>query len=159
MTKLLIVHDDMLMRLLIRHFVMADSQMQLVGEAENGQMAVKMAEVLRPDMIVMTSYSSVMDGVTTTRTIMESYPQTLIIVISQFLYSDEIKQSLDMLDAGAVDIITTSSSHLRLDITGIKTDLLEKIKMWGQCPAGELGRKKKIHREFLKGIRQSLPKM
>ena len=144
------------MRLLIRHFALSGSLVQLVGEAENGQIAVEMSKTLRPDMIVMASQLPVVDGVTATREIMGTSPDTLIIVISQFLYSGEIKQALDMLDAGAVDITTTSSSHLRLDIAGIKTDLLEKIKSWGQCPVHALENKKKAHREILKSIRQSL---
>lgn len=144
------------MRILIRHVVSSKSDAHLVGEAEDGPEAVEMVKITRPDLIVMASNLNGMDSVQTTRTILNSFPDILIIVISDFLQSEEINKTLNVLDAGAVDIIATASAHLQLDIASVKTDLMDRVSSWGGCSGKELELKKEKHRTVLTNIRQSL---
>ena len=67
MTRVLIVDDQALVRAGLRKILDADSGLEIVGEAGNGEEAVRAAERLRPDVVVMDIRMPVMDGLEATR--------------------------------------------------------------------------------------------
>lgn len=76
----------------------ANDDLEMVGEAANGQEAVDMVERLQPDVVLMDLNMPVMDGVTATRLISEKYPRIYVIV---FTITGGIKQIMEAIRAGA----------------------------------------------------------
>ena len=97
--KLMLVDDQALFREGLRTLLSVYDDLEIVGEANNGQEAVERAPELRPDVILMDLRMPVLDGVAATRQIHETMPATKIIVLTTFDDDDHV---FDGLRAGAV---------------------------------------------------------
>lgn len=128
--KLLVTDDSAFMRTAVRMMLKEYPDIEIVGEARDGQSAVAMAATLKPDVITMDVEMPGMDGVTATRLIMEQNPRPIIMLSSMTERGSET--TLRALAAGAVDFIPKKSSFVQLDIIQIGKDLLEKIRYWGE---------------------------
>jgi NarL family two-component system response regulator LiaR len=73
--------------------------LQLVGEAESGEAAIKLCAEILPDVILMDMVMPDMDGATATRTIRQQFPQVQVIVLTSFKEGELIKNALE---AGAI---------------------------------------------------------
>ena len=69
--RVVLVDDQELMRVGFRMVLGAQEDMEIVGEAGNGQEAVELAESLRPDVVLMDVRMPVLDGVEATKLITE----------------------------------------------------------------------------------------
>lgn len=94
----LIVDDHPLMRDALRSAIEAEADMEVVGEAANGRVAVEQASALQPDVIVMDLFMPGMDGLEATAAICAALPQTLILVLTS---STEEPTVLAAIQAGA----------------------------------------------------------
>jgi len=74
----------------------------VVGEAENGQDAIELAAVLRPDVIIMDVEMPVVDGLAATRLIKQQCPTCRIVVLS--IHTEEAVRAQARL-AGADDFV------------------------------------------------------
>ncbi len=102
-TRILIVDDHKVFRDGLRMTINHEADMEVVGEAENGQMAIESAIELQPDVILMDVKMPVMDGIEATRRIHVKMPGIKILALS--MYSDNNFIS-GMMRAGAVGFIT-----------------------------------------------------
>jgi two-component system chemotaxis response regulator CheB len=102
--RLLVVDDSPSIRSVIRAMVEGDAGIRIVGEAGTGGEAVEMARRLRPGVILMDVQMPEMDGIEATGRIMasEAIP---IIAFSAFTWGGEAKASIEMLAAGALDVM------------------------------------------------------
>jgi len=82
MTKVLIVDDSPTLRHLIRTILNADSELNVVGEARNGEEAVKMVAQLHPDVVTMDIQMPHMDGYEAIRRIMSENPVPIVVLTS-----------------------------------------------------------------------------
>lgn len=130
MIKLLISDDSAFMRIAIRKMVGDGAEITVVGEASNGEIAVRMARELRPDVITMDVEMPVMNGLDAVREIMASAPCPIIMVSS--LTERDSATTIKALELGAVDFIAKQSSFVQLDIAKIGQELVEKLRFWGQ---------------------------
>lgn len=80
----------------------AKDEITVAGIAENGSQAVRMAERLRPDVILMDVRMPVMDGTEATRTIHRQHPDIKILVLTTF---DDDDYVFSALDAGAIGYV------------------------------------------------------
>src|SRR4051794_36865867 len=96
--KVLIVEDHAVVREGLKALVRAGSDMQVVGEAEDGVVAVKMAQKIRPDVILMDVAMPRMNGLEATKKIMRCLPRTKVLVLSSYTDHDLVKE---LLAAGA----------------------------------------------------------
>lgn len=94
--RVLITDDRSRSRKGLRALLSTNPQLEVVGEAGNGAEAVKLAEELQPDVILMDVRMPVMSGVEATQTIKHRWPNVRVIVLSMYRrHLDEAK------DAGA----------------------------------------------------------
>lgn len=95
---LLLVDDHEIVRTGLRMLLENQSDMQIVGEASTGGQAVRLAQTLRPDMIIMDLSLPDLSGIETTRLIKSNYPEIEIIALT--IHEDE-QHFFEMLKAGA----------------------------------------------------------
>ncbi len=103
--RILLADDHKMMRDGLRSLIEKNSQFEIVGEAEDGRMTVKLAQELTPDIIIMDIGMPDLNGIEATRRIKAIVPKTRVIALS--MYYDKRFVS-GMLEAGA-------SGYLRKD--------------------------------------------
>jgi DNA-binding NarL/FixJ family response regulator len=97
--RLLLVDDQSLFREGLRTLLSVQPDFEVLGEAANGEEAVRLAARLHPDIILMDVRMPVLDGVAATRRICSAQPECRIIVLTTF---DDDEYVFDGLRAGAV---------------------------------------------------------
>jgi len=97
--RILLVDDQALFREGLRTLLSIHDDLEVVGEASNGQEAVTAVEKLTPDVVLMDLRMPVLNGVAATRQITESTPKSRVIVLTTF---DDDDYVFDGLRAGAV---------------------------------------------------------
>jgi len=99
MITILIADDHELTGMGIRQFLANQSDVEVVGMAVDGAMAVDLASELRPDIVLMDLVMPELDGVEATRRITAQLPGVRVLVLTSFSDRERI---LDAIDAGAV---------------------------------------------------------
>lgn len=84
MITLLLVDDQNLIRQGLKALLELESDLQVVGEAENGQIAIECVARLQPNVVLMDIRMPVMDGVTATKEICQRFPDVNILVLTTF---------------------------------------------------------------------------
>ncbi|HEX9882211.1 MAG TPA: response regulator transcription factor, partial [Hyphomicrobium sp.] len=77
--------DHSVVRQGLRMFLALDSELDVVGEAENGARALEMAHELKPDVVLMDLLMPVMDGLAATTAIRQQLPDTEVIALTSVL--------------------------------------------------------------------------
>jgi PAS domain S-box-containing protein len=103
--RVLLADDHAVFRQGIMKLLAEELDIEVVGQAANGQEAVDLAAKLLPDVILMDISMPKLNGVEATRFIHNDYPEILIIGLSMF---EEEESSRAIRDAGAVDYVTKS---------------------------------------------------
>jgi NarL family two-component system response regulator LiaR len=83
--RILIVDDHSVVRQGLRMFLGLDPELEVIGEASNGQEAVTLTKDLSPDVVLMDMLMPVMDGVTATGRIRTEFPDTEVIALTSVL--------------------------------------------------------------------------
>ncbi|MEW6650051.1 MAG: response regulator transcription factor [Chloroflexota bacterium] len=109
--RILIVDDHSVVRSGLSAFLSVNPDLELVGEAENGEQALVRASILQPDVILMDLMMPVMDGVAAIRAIKGKHPHIQIIALTSF-QEDELVQNA--LKAGAVGYLMKNVSAREL---------------------------------------------
>ena len=114
--KILLVDDQGLFREGVRTLCSVMDEFEVVGEAGNGEEALRLAALTKPDVILMDLRMPIMDGVTATRRLREILPNCKVIVLTTF---DDDEFVFEGLRAGAV-------GYLLKDVS--PDDLVEAIR-------------------------------
>jgi DNA-binding NarL/FixJ family response regulator len=96
--RILLADDHAILREGLRSMLRYCDDMQVVGDARNGDEALARVDELRPDIVVMDIAMPGTNGIEATRLIRERYPQTEVLVLSQHV---EAQYVLSMVRAGA----------------------------------------------------------
>ena len=94
MIRILIVDDANLIRQALSIFFKPESDLEIVGIAENGKTALKLVEELNPDMVLMDMEMPEMNGLTATKIITKRFPKTKVLMMSSHHSQDYIDQAL-----------------------------------------------------------------
>ncbi len=79
----------------LRLLLEANSDLTVVGEADNGRDAVESVRLLHPDVIIMDIAMPLMNGIEATRNIMMFYPSAKVVVLSMHSSTEHICGALD----------------------------------------------------------------
>ena len=115
--RLLLVDDQALFREGLRTLLSIYPDLEVVGEAANGEEALQQAEILRPEVVLMDLRMPVLDGVTATRRLKETRPSSRVIILTTF---DDDEYVFDGLRAGAVGYLLKDVSSEKL-VEAIRT--------------------------------------
>lgn len=106
--RVMIVDDHAVVRGGLSNFLQVHKDLELVGEAENGVEAVRRAQQLLPDVVLMDLKMPEMDGVAATREIRARNPKVRVIVLTSFAEDNMVQGALQ---AGA-------TGYLLKNVTG-----------------------------------------
>ena len=97
--RLLIVDDHKVVRNGLQVFISLYDDIEVVGEARNGQQAVEQCATHQPDVVLMDMVMPVMDGPTATRLIREQFPKVQVVALTSFDEEEIVQRAIE---AGAV---------------------------------------------------------
>ena len=109
--RVLLVDDQALFREGLETLLSIHRDIQVVGQASNGQEAVEVAAQVDPDVVLMDMRMPVLDGVRATRRLKRAMPQCRVIVLTTF---DDDEYVFDALRAGAVGYLLKDVASARL---------------------------------------------
>ena len=109
--KILLVDDQPLFREGLRTLLSVQTDFEIVGEAGNGEEAIKLARTLQPAVVLMDLQMPVLDGVAATRCLKTEQPDCRVIVLTTF---DDDENVFDGLRAGAVGYLLKDAPSEKL---------------------------------------------
>ena len=109
--RVLIADDHSVVRMGLASLLGTAKNVEVVGEAINGDEAVRKALKLRPDVVVMDLVMPRKDGVAATEEILAAAPETKVLILTTFGTSDDIARALK---AGATGAIMKSATNREL---------------------------------------------
>lgn len=108
--KVLLVDDHEMVRMGMATFLNTEPEIEVIGEASNGQEGVRLALQLKPDIILMDLVMDGMDGIEATREIIQKQSKdktpSKIIVLTSFLDDDKV---FPVIEAGAFSYLLKTS--------------------------------------------------
>ncbi|MGE5112180.1 MAG: protein-glutamate methylesterase/protein-glutamine glutaminase [Acidobacteriaceae bacterium] len=124
--RVLVVDDSSFMRIALKRMVQSDPQLEVVGCARDAQQAIELVDALDPDVVTMDVEMPGMNGLEALKVIMSRSPRPVLMV--SVATQQGAQMTLDALEAGAFDYIPKQPGDRALDGTGIRRDLIAKIK-------------------------------
>ncbi|NWF63962.1 MAG: response regulator transcription factor [Chloroflexi bacterium] len=100
--RILLADDHAVLRAGIRALLEAQPDLEVIGEAGDGQAAVQRARELQPDVVVMDIGMRGLDGLAATRQILDSNPKTRILFLTQHENKEYVLPALKLGAAGYV---------------------------------------------------------
>ncbi len=92
--RVLIVDDHTVVRGGLRLFLMAFSDLELVGEASTGQMAIELCKLHKPDVVIMDLIMPGLNGIEATLQIRSMNPRTQVIALTSFPNDQLVKDAI-----------------------------------------------------------------
>jgi two-component system, NarL family, response regulator NreC len=152
MTNIVIADDHAIVRQGLKSLIEEQSDMKVVGEAENGHAAVRLCRELSPDVVIMDVTMPDLNGVEATRQIMERNPNARVIVLSMHPDKHIVRECLKAGARGyvpksnlfdelrrAIEAVRAGSRYLSPQITDlVVADYAQGTTQRSVSPSGEL---------------------
>ena len=106
--RILLADDHLVVRMGLSSIIALEGDLTVVGEAANGAEAIRQADALRPDVIVMDLMMPSVNGAEATKRILQANPAAKVLILTTFGTSDELRHALDN---GAMSAIVKDSDH------------------------------------------------
>jgi len=127
--RILVVDDSVVVRRILSDTLSKDPELEVVGLASDGRIALSKIPVLRPNLVTLDVEMPVMDGLETLVELRKSHPKLPVIMFSS-LTENGAAATLEALALGASDYATKPSNagNPMVAIERIQTELVPKIK-------------------------------
>ncbi|MCK6623584.1 MAG: response regulator transcription factor [Anaerolineae bacterium] len=109
--RVMIVDDHAVVRGGLKFFLLGFDDLELAGEAEDGEEALRLCDQIQPDVILMDMMMPGIDGAATTQAIRQRYPQVQVIALTSFKEQDLVQRALQ---AGAIGYLLKDVQALEL---------------------------------------------
>ena len=109
--RVLIVDDHFIVRRAIKALLAETDDIEVIGEADNGQESIRLAKELEPDVILMDLLMPKMDGIEATRQVTAQQPQMRVLVLTSFVGDEKIFPAIK---AGALGYLLKDSEPSEL---------------------------------------------
>ncbi|WP_195571984.1 response regulator [Paenibacillus sp. 1001270B_150601_E10] len=117
--SIFLVDDHEMVRMGLKTYLMLDPELTVIGEAGGGHDAIAQIDEMEdlPDLVLMDLKMPDLDGVETTRQLIESYPNLRIVMLTSFMEDDQVVAAIQ---AGATSYVlkTVSAEDLIYAIRG-----------------------------------------
>lgn len=100
--RILIADDHKIVRMGLAALLATERDLQLVGEAENGIEAVRLAAGLKPDIVIMDIMMPKKDGVEATQEVLSASPDTKVLLLTSYGTSNAVAQAINAGASGAL---------------------------------------------------------
>ena len=107
MIKVLLVDDHEMVRLGVSAYLSVQEDIEVIAQAENGEIGVEKALELKPDIILMDLVMPVMDGIEATKEILSKWKEAKIIIVTSFIDDEKVYPAIS---AGAKSYLLKTSS-------------------------------------------------
>ncbi|AYW50611.1 DNA-binding response regulator [Tetragenococcus halophilus] len=107
MISVLLVDDHEMVRLGVSSYLLVQEDIEVIGEAEDGQKGYEKAIQLRPDVILMDLVMDEMDGIEATQLILQEWPAAKILIVTSFIDDEKVYPAMQ---AGAAGYLLKTSS-------------------------------------------------
>jgi two-component system chemotaxis response regulator CheB len=127
--RVLVVDDAVVIRRMITEVLGRDPQIEVVGAAANGKIALQKIPQVNPDLITLDVEMPEMDGLQTLRELRKVYPRLPVIMFST-LTARGAMTTIEALSAGASDYVTKPGNvgSITEGIAKLESELLPKVK-------------------------------
>ena len=116
--RILLVDDHSFIRRALKISLGDESSLEIIGEAENGQLAITQVESLQPDVVLMDIQMPLMDGVEATKQICDRFPDTKVLILTVDDTEDYVSQALKYGASGYI-LKNTSPEELSFAIQAV----------------------------------------
>ena len=106
-TRILVVDDHAVVREGLSALLMAEEDMEVVGQGQDGREGVAMALKTKPDIVVMDLSMPVLNGLEATKRILKNLPETRVIVLTSYKNDESVEE---MIKIGAAGYLTKQSA-------------------------------------------------
>jgi len=103
----LLADDHTVVREGLRALLQATPDIEVVGEADNGRLAVQLAQSLQPDVVVMDVVMPQLNGVEATRQILRDAPNSKVLVLSSYRDDEKVAQ---LIEHGAIGFLVKQAA-------------------------------------------------
>ncbi|MCE5171582.1 response regulator transcription factor [Paenibacillus profundus] len=104
--KVLLVDDHEMVRIGLAAVLSTEDGIEVVGEASNGEDGIRLAQEYKPDVVLMDLVMDGMDGIETTRKLLQLYPDCKVIVLTSYLDDEKM---YPVIEAGAFSYLLKTS--------------------------------------------------
>ncbi len=141
--RALVVDDTVVYRKILSDLLLEHPDIEVVGTASNGQMAVDRAKQLKPDLVTLDLEMPVMDGLEAIPLLKKDHPEMAILMVSA-LTTAGAQTTMKALQAGAMDFITKPDSssmaasqlEIKQQLNSILRGVISKFKIRAALKGG-----------------------
>lgn len=133
-TRVLVVDDSVVSRRFLSKVLAEDEEIEVVGTAPNGRIALEKIPQLNPDVVTLDLEMPEMDGLATFSELRKTYPKLPVIMISSLIREDMVER-FDVFSRGVTDFVMKPFrvSNVETVVAHVREQLAPKIKALSQA--------------------------